>query len=257
MIRILIIEDEQSSAQRLKRLLEASAISCEVIGMVESNAAAKTFLASEHPAIDLILSDIQLGDGLSFDALRCAPAEIPVIFTTAYDQYAVQAFKFNSLDYLLKPVDEAELQAALEKVRNARSEVATTSTDAIARLLDTLGKGSIRYRERFLIPHKADEYLIVPTVEVSHIAIKDGVVRLCSLSGKIHSLGMTLEEVEAQLDPQRFLRVNRQYIVSAAAVEKLSAWFQGKLRVHLKGYPDEEIIVSKDKAAIVKHWLDF
>ena len=107
-----------------------------------------------------------------------------------------------------------------------------------------------------MIPHKADEYLIVPSSDVSHIAIKDGVVRLCTLSGKVHSLGMTLEEAEAQLDPQRFLRVNRQYIVNTSAVEKLSAWFLGKLRVHLKGYPNEEIIVSKDKAVVVKRWLD-
>lgn len=256
MIRVLIIEDEQSSAQRLKRLLEASSTSCEVIGMVESNAAAIAFFAGEHPSIDLILSDIQLGDGLSFEALRSAPADIPVIFTTAYDQYAVQAFKFNSLDYLLKPIDEAELQVALEKVRNARREVAATSTDAIARLLDTLGKGSIRYRERFLIPHKADEYLIVPASDVSHIAIRDGVVRLCTLSRTVHTLGMTLEEAEAQLDPQRFMRANRQYIINAAAVEKLSIWFLGKMRVYLKGYPGEEIIVSKEKAASVRRWLD-
>ncbi len=256
MIKVLIIEDELSSAQRLKRLLEASATSCKVIGMVESNASAKAFFTGEHSAIDLIFSDVQLGDGLSFEALRCAPADIPVIFTTAYDQYAVQAFKFNSLDYLLKPVDEAELHAALEKFRSARRETAVTSTDAIARLLDTLGKGPIRYRERFLISHKADEYLIVPADNVSHISIKDGVVRLCTLSGKDHLLGMTLEEAEAQLDPRRFLRVNRQYIVSAAAVEKLAAWFLGKMRVYLKEYPDEEIIVSKEKAASVKRWLD-
>ncbi len=102
--------------------------------------------------------------------------------TTAYDQYAVQAFKFNSLDYLLKPIDEKELQAALEKVRSTRSEASATSTDAIARLVDALGKGAIHYRERFLIPHKADEYLIVPATDVSHIAIRDGVVRLCTLS---------------------------------------------------------------------------
>ena len=256
MMKVLIIEDEQSSAQRLKRMLETSDTSCEIIGMVESNAAAKAFFAGKHPAIDLILSDIQLGDGLSFEALRSAPADIPVIFTTAYDQYAVQAFKFNSLDYLLKPVDEAELQAALKKVRSTLSEASVTSTDAIARLLDTLGKDSIRYRERFLIPYKADEYLIIPASDVSHIAIKDGVVRLCTHSGQIHSLGMTLEEAEAQLDPQRFLRVNRQYIVNADAVEKLSAWFLGKMRVFLKKYPDEEIIVSKEKAASVKRWLD-
>lgn len=256
MIKVLIIEDEQSSAQRLKRLLEASSVPCEVVGIMESNAAAKAFFAAEHPAIDLILSDIQLGDGLSFESLRCAPADIPVIFTTAYDQYAVQAFKFNSLDYLLKPVDEAELQSALEKVRSTNNELAATSTDAIARLLDTLEKGPIRYRERFLIPHKADEYLIVPASDVSHIAIKDGIVRLCTNSGTGHLLGMTLEEAEAQLDPRRFLRVNRQYIINAAAVEKLSAWFLGKMRIYIKGYPDEEIIVSKEKTASVKRWLD-
>lgn len=257
MIRVLIIEDEQSSAQRLKRLLEASSSPCEVIGIVESNAAAKAFFAGDHSAIDLILSDIQLGDGLSFEALRCAPADIPVIFTTAYDQYAVQAFKFNSLDYLLKPVDEAELQASLEKFRSTWSEAAVTSTDAIARLLNTLGKGSIRYRERFLIPYKADEYLIVPSGDVSHIAIKDGVVILHTHSGNVYPVGISLEEAESQLDPQRFMRVNRQYIVNAAAVEKLSAWFLGKMRVYLKGYPGEEIIVSKEKAASVKRWLDF
>lgn len=256
MMKVLIIEDEQSSAQRLKRLLEASSVPCEVIGMVESNAEAKAFFAGDHPAIDMILSDIQLGDGLSFEALRCAPADIPVIFTTAYDQYAVQAFKFNSFDYLLKPIDEAELQVALKKVCSARGDISVTSTDAIARLLDTLGKDSIRYRERFLIPHKADEYLIVPADDVSHISIKDGAARLCTHSGEIHSLGMTLEEAEAQLDSHRFLRVNRQYIVSAAAVEKLSSWFLGKMRVHLMGYPDEEIIVSKEKASSVKKWLD-
>lgn len=253
-MNILIIEDEQISALRLKRLLEGINDSYTVAAMVASNAEAKSFFASQHPVIDLILSDIQLGDGLSFDALRCAPAGVPVIFTTAYDQYAIQAFKFNSLDYLLKPIDETELRTALQKVQTVNTTA--TSTDAITQLLDVLGKGSIRYRERFLIPHKADEYLIIPASEVSHFVIQDGVVRLCTLSGVRHQLGMTLDEIESQLDPQRFMRVNRQYIVNAAAVDKLSAWFQGKLRIYLKGYPDEEIVVSKDKVSSVKRWLD-
>lgn len=253
-MNILIIEDEQISALRLKRLLEGINDSYTVAAMVASNAEAKSFFASQHPVIDLILSDIQLGDGLSFDALRCAPVGVPVIFTTAYDQYAVQAFKFNSLDYLLKPVDETELRTALQKVQTVNTTA--TSTDAITQLLDVLGKGSIRFRERFLIPHKADEYLIIPASEVSHFVIQDGVVRLCTLSGVRHQLGMTLDEIESQLDPQRFMRVNRQYIVNAVAVDKLSAWFQGKLRIYLKGYPDEEIVVSKDKVSSVKRWLD-
>lgn len=253
-MNILIIEDEQNSALRLKRLVEGINDSYTVAAMVASNAEAKSFFASQHPVIDLILSDIQLGDGLSFDALRCAPAGVPVIFTTAYDQYAVQAFKFNSLDYLLKPIDETELRTALQKVQTVNTTA--TSTDAITQLLDVLGKGSIRYRERFLIPHKADEFLIIPASEVSHFVIQDGVVRLCTLSGVRHQLGMTLDEIESQLDPQRFMRVNRQYIVNASAVDKLSAWFQGKLRIFIKGFPDDEITVSKEKVSAVKRWLD-
>ena len=255
-MNILIIEDEQNSALRLKRLLEGLDGNYKVVSIVGRNAAAKSFFASQHTAIDLILSDIQLGDGLSFDALSSAPAGIPVIFTTAYDQYAVQAFKFNSIDYLLKPIDETELRAALQKVMTPQSERAINSTDTITQLLDVLGKGSIRYRERFLIPHRADEFLIIRASEVSHIVIRDGVVRLCTLSGETHTLSMTLDEIESQLDPQRFMRVNRQYIVGASAVEKLSTWFQSKLRIHIKGYPDDEITVSKEKVPAVKRWLD-
>ena len=104
--------------------------------------------------------------------------------------------------------------------------------------------------------YRADEFLIIPSGNVSHFVILDGVVRLCTLSGERHQIGMTLDEIESQLDPQRFMRVNRQYIVGASAVDRLSTWFQGKLRILLKGYPDDEITVSKEKVAAVKRWLD-
>ena len=214
-----------------------------------------------HSNINLILSDIQLGDGLSFESLRTVPESIPVIFTTAFDHYAVQAFRFNSIDYLLKPIDCEELHAALTKVKpiiNSQLSIvnSVSTTDAIAQLLESVKSQTIRYRERFLIPHRADEFLIIPVSDVSHITIRDGVVRLCTLEGKHHTLNMTLEEVEAQLDPQRFMRVNRQFIISAAAVQKLSTYFLGKIRIHMTAAPDEEIIVSKDKVATVKRWLD-
>ena len=265
-MNILIIEDEQSNADRLKRMLEGEH---EIVGVCASNAEVKAFFADgAHNDVDLILSDIQLGDGLSFESLRTVPETIPVIFTTAYDQYAVQAFHFNSLDYLLKPIDSDELHAALAKVqklstvnswqakraKDTMNQLSTT--DAIAQLLESVKSQSIRYRERFLIPHHSDEYLIIPVNEVSHITIRDGVVRLCTLQGKYHTLNMTLEEVESQLDPQRFMRVNRQFIISAVAVQKLSTYFLGKMRIHMTAAPDEEIIVSKDKVATVKRWLD-
>ena len=251
-MKILIIEDEQSSADRLKRILEGEH---EIVGVCASNAEVKDFFGDEsHTDVDLILSDIQLGDGLSFESLKTVPTAIPVIFTTAFDQYAVRAFQFNSLDYLLKPIDSEELQAALAKVKPVINSPSTT--DAIAQLLASVKSQTIRYRERFLISHRADEYLIIPVSDVSHITIRDGVVRICTLDGKTHTLNMTLEEAESQLDPQRFMRVNRQFIVSAAAVSKLSTYFLGKMRIHVAAFPDIEIIVSKDKVATVKRWLD-
>ncbi len=258
-MRILIIEDEQSNADRLRRMLENDH---EIVGLCTSNAEVNAFFANEaHADVDLILSDIQLGDGLSFESLRTVPTAIPVIFTTAFDHYAVQAFKFNSIDYLLKPIDEEELNATLEKVQktfNTQPSTITSpsTTDAIAQLLASVKNQNIRYRERFLIPHRADEFLIVPVSEVSHITIRDGVVRLCTLQGKTYQLSMTLEEAESQLDPKRFMRVNRQFIISAGAVAKLSTYFLGKMRIHIAGFPNTEIIVSKDKVATVKRWLD-
>ena len=294
-MKILIIEDEQSNAARLQRMLEGEPMekreqsdACissaesrqrktalelcslategtqegqhEIVGVCASNAEVKAFFAGEVD-VDLILSDIQLGDGLSFESLRMVPSAIPVIFTTAYDHYAVQAFRFNSIDYLLKPIDSEELHAALAKVEvTLNSKLSTlnspSTTDAIAQLLESVKSQTIRYRERFLIPHRADEFLIIPVSDVSHITIRDGVVRLCTLEGRHHTLNMTLEEVESQLDPQRFMRVNRQFIISAAAVQKLSTYFLGKMRIHMTAAPDDEIIVSKDKVATVKRWLD-
>ena len=256
-MKILIIEDEQSNADRLRRMLEGEH---EIVGECASNAEVKAYFADETD-VDLILSDIQLGDGLSFESLRTVPEAIPVIFTTAFDHYAVQAFRFNSIDYLLKPIDSEELHAALAKVKpifNSQLSIvnSVSTTDAIAQLLESVKSQTIRYRERFLIPHRADEFLIIPVSDVSHITIRDGVVRLCTLEGKHHTLNMTLEEVESQLDPQRFMRVNRQFIISAAAVQKLSTYFLGKMRIHMTAAPDEEIIVSKDKVATVKRWLD-
>lgn len=266
-MKILIIEDEQSSADRLRRMLESEH---EILGVCDSNAEVREFFADGNRTdVDLILSDIQLGDGLSFESLRKVPSAIPVIFTTAFDHYAVQAFKCNSIDYLLKPIDKEELYAALAKVKpyapiasdDSITDIPPTNrnfstTDAIAQLLASVKSQNIRYRERFLIPHHADEYLIVPVSDVSHITIRDGVVRLCTLSSKTYALSMTLEEAESQLDPKRFMRVNRQFIVSAAAVTKLSTHFLGKIRIHVAAFPDIEIIVSKDKVSMVKHWLD-
>ena len=252
-MRIIIIEDEKNSADRLCRMLEGDH---EIVDVLTSNAEVKKYFANDqHINIDLILSDIQLGDGLSFESLHTVPTNIPVIFTTAYNHFALQAFQFNSIDYLLKPIEEDELLKAIEKVKKSKINSLFT-TDAIAQLLGSMKSQTMCYRERFLIPHRADEFIIVPVSDVSHITIHDGIVRLYTHQGKSHVLNMTLEEAESQLDPKRFMRVNRQFIVSSAAVTKLSNYFLGKMRIHIDAFPNTEIIVSKDKVASVKKWLD-
>lgn len=250
-MRTLIIEDEQNNADRLVRLVKDIRPDAEIMAVLASNAEVENFFKQAENAPDVILSDIRLGDGLSFVGLKSAPQSVPVIFTTAYDQYELQAFRYNGLDYLLKPVDAEELRHALDKVVVERS---STTTEDIRQLLASVG--SIRYRERFLIAFR-DTFHVVPVSEMSLVGISDGIVRLYTIGGKSHPLYMTLDELEKQLDPERFMRVNRQYIVSAAAVEKLSAHFLGKMRVHLKGYPDTEVIVSREKVSAVKRWLDF
>ena len=250
-MKLLIIEDEQNNADRLVRLVNDIRPDAQIVAVLASNAEVEAFFRQANDAPDVILSDIRLGDGLSFVGLKSAPQSVPVIFTTAYDQYALQAFKYNGLDYLLKPIDAEELRQALNKVVVERS---STTTEDIRQLLASAG--SIRYRERFLIAFR-DTFHVVPVSEMSHVGISDGIVRLYTTCGKSHPLNMTLDELEKQLDPERFMRVNRKYVVSAAVVEKLSAYFLGKMRIHLKGYPDTEVIVSREKVSAVKRWLDF
>lgn len=249
-MKILIIEDEQNNADRLVRLIRTIKPDAEIADVLSSNEEIKQFFEHETVLPDVIFADIQLGDGLSFEGLKLAPQSVPVVFTTAYDKYAIQAFKFNSLDYLLKPIDFDELRLALLKVE--KKTVATL--EAVSHLLETVG--GIRYRERFLIARR-DTFNVVFVNELSHICIKDGVVRLYTVNKKSHTFNLSLDDLEQQLDPKRFMRVNRQFIVSATSVEKLSTFFLGKIRIHLKEYPDLEIIVSREKVASVKKWLNY
>ena len=166
-MKILIIEDEQNNADRLVRLVKDIRPDAEIVSVMASNAEVEDFFKQAENAPDVILSDIRLGDGLSFVGLKSAPQSAPVIFTTAYDQYALQAFKYNGLDYLLKPVDAEELRRALDKVVVER----TTTTEDIRELLASAG--TIRYRERFLIAFR-DTFHMVPVSEMSHVGISDG-----------------------------------------------------------------------------------
>lgn len=262
-MKILIIEDERSNADRLCRMLDAmQEVETQVLGVVRSNSEAREWFAEGLHLPDLILADIQLGDGLSFEALKDAPAGIPVIFTTAYDQYAINAFSYNGIAYLLKPFDQEELTEAFQRVKQQGTDAETdvtshfSDTQHLQTILNALRDGGVRYRERFLISFR-DEMKVINANEVSHIGLVEGTTYLYTLCGKQYCLTQTLEELESQLNPERFMRVTRQYIVNVDAVDSLVAHFLGKMKLRLRYYKDTDIIISRAKVPIVKKWLDW
>lgn len=261
-MNIMIIEDEQPSSLRLSRFLnEISEIESNIVTVASSNEEAIEWFNANHPAPHLIISDIRLGDGLSFRALQIAPPHVPVIFTTAYDEYAINAFRYNGIAYLMKPIDKEELRQAVLKIQSqisdSQSPISSPSTtDQLYALLSNLSEGGMHYRERFLISFR-DELKVIPVSLVSHIGLVEGDIFLYTTTGKQYFLSQTLEELESQLDPKRFARVNRQYIVSVDAVDSMVANFLGKMRLRIQGYPDTNIIVSRAKVPLIKKWLDF
>jgi DNA-binding LytR/AlgR family response regulator len=229
-MNVLIIEDEHPSFLRLQRMLTELDATIHVMGPLVSNAEVRTFFA-QPKAIDLIFSDIRLLDGDVFSSFEEAKIECPVIFTTAYDEYALKAFKFNSVDYLLKPIVKEELAHAVSKWKGWRN----------GRVL--------------LVGEYRGIHYPVSLGEVSHIQLEAGTVRLSTRSGQTLKLDMTLDELEAELAPTQFFRATRQLILHKEAVKSFSYTLTRKLSVALKDYPEQRIEVSKEKAAAFKKWM--
>lgn len=251
MQNVLILEDEQRNANRLRRMLKEILPSAEIAGPMESIEATIKYLQTA-PTIDLILSDIRLSDGLSFEALKEAPSDVPIIFTTAYDEYAVQAFKYNSFDYLLKPIDADELRIAIDKVEQSGRCI---DKEPLRQLFDALQQGDCRYRERFLLPYR-DGYKTISVKEINHIFTENKIVHLFLNDGTQEVVAISMDELERQLDPVRFFRANRKYIVSMESINYLGNYFGGKLLLRLHAYPKTEIVVSREKAQRLKEWID-
>ena len=268
---ILLLEDEYPAAERLQRLLAQAAPEAQVLAVLDTVAGALAWLAV-HPAPDLILSDIQLADGLSLEIWEQAVVPSPVIFTTAFDAYAIRAFQANSVAYLLKPVKLAELQAALAKrdaqrdaalhegLRMRNEELAASPNSSfpvphasfsIERLLDALRP----YKARFLV-RQGEQLLPLPVAEAAWFLSRHETVTLVCFDGRRFVLDYTLEQLESLLDPAQFFRLNRQLLAQLPAVCRLHPHFGGKLLVELHPAPPEEVLVSREKAGAVKAWLE-
>lgn len=250
--KILIIEDEKPNADRLKRLLLKLRPHAEIVSVEESIISAVNWLEN-NPAPDMIMMDVRLADGLSFEIFNKFEIRSPVIFTTAYDEYAVQAFKYNSIDYLLKPIEEEELELALRRYETFIETVPFVGT-AIEGLLNYIQPKD--YRKRFLIPHR-DGYKTVLSEDVLYFYTELGISKAMLNTGSVENVPQTLEELEKQLDPKFFFRANRQFIIHIDAVKQIFNHFNGKLKLELRKQPEIEVVVSREKASAFKSWLDY
>lgn len=250
-MNILIIEDEKRNAKLLERLLLEIDSTYIINGPLVSVEETVEYLNS-HNQPDLILADIRLTDGLSFEAIRQSGTNAPIIFTTAYDEYAIKAFKFNSFDYLLKPIDIDELRAAIKKVTKTGIN---TENNNIQQLIAQMQDNNYNYRERFLIPWR-DGYRCVMVNDINHIVLKNRIVAIQLNNNTSLNIPYTMDELEKQLNPKTFFRANRQYLININHILSILNYFNNRLIIRLKGYDNEEIIISRDKVAEFKAWLD-
>jgi two-component system LytT family response regulator len=252
-MKILIIEDEENAATRLMNMIRQIENSSTFSSVIDNIEDAVEFL-SGRPNIDLIFLDIHLSDGSSFEIFKEVRVDIPIIFTTAYDQYAIQAFEVNSIDYLLKPIRLEKLDAALQKYNRLR--FSSTFDRTLFEKLTAMIDGDKHFKSNFLIPVK-DKLVPIAANDFACFEISDGVVTGTKFDMK--SLVMeqkSLEELIDVLDPVMFYRANRQYLINRSAIKEMEFYFNGRLLVKLFPFPKDKILISKAKVSDFKGWLE-
>jgi DNA-binding LytR/AlgR family response regulator len=250
---VLIIEDEPNAAEHLQRLVEELEKEATIVGKIDSvRKSIDWFRANDPP--DVVLMDIQLADGVSFQIFEECEVKAPVIFTTAYEEYALKAFKVNSIDYLLKPVGKEELNAALKKVKTSYA-AGTDREQLLQKMSEMIKVLTKRYKTRFVI--KVGEHL--RTVEVDQILFFHSQEKMtfCVTQDKRRLiLDYTLEQLEEMMNPAQFYRINRKYLVSAGAIHDIISFTNSRLKLVLKGSQDNDIIVARERVQDFKNWLD-
>ncbi|MAN58393.1 MAG: DNA-binding response regulator [Flavobacteriaceae bacterium] len=251
-MNVLIIEDEKPSARRLQRMLEKLDVSVhQMLHSVED--AIHWFTNNVHP--DLIFLDIQLSDGLSFEIFEEVTIKSAIIFTTAFDEYALQAFKLNSIDYLLKPIDEDELKAAVEKYRELKpnQQNVQLNFDDIRKLL--VNPVEREYKKRFTT--KIGQHIkMIPVDEIECFYSENKGTYAHTVEGRNYLLDTTLEQLEDELEPSVFFRVNRTFIVCIHSIKDIIAYSNSRLKVVLKDYSSQEVIVARERVRDFKLWLE-
>lgn len=250
MIKCLIIEDEPAAANHLTLLLQKVQPGIGILAVVESIQEGIQWFG-RNPEPDLIFSDIQIADGLSFSIFDRVRPRSPIIFTTAYDEYAIKAFKLNSIDYLLKPIDEESLRFSLKKF----GEQQLLTGSKITELMQAVRQVQPNYRQSFLVRYQ-DRLLPITADEVMVTFIDHGIVYLLLQNGKHYPVDLNLDELQQQLDPGKFFRANRQFIISRKAILDMAQHFNGRLQLNLKVTTPEVIYISKERVSAFKRWFE-
>jgi two-component system response regulator LytT len=257
MMKVLLIEDEWHAAEALTDMIRTLRPQYQVVEVLSSIAEALVYF-EKSPKLDLIVSDIHLSDGVSFALFKQIEVHVPIIFTTAFDAYAIQAFKVNSIDYLLKPIRIDELEVAIQKFeaqQQHHQQQVGPNLEALQAWLQNHVPTTKSFKQRFLVKNR-QHYITIQTTEIAFFTAVNGLVFLTTFQNQRHLIDMTLDQLEAQLDNKRFFRANRQLIVQIDAIKQVATYFKGKLLLHLEPSPEGEQTVSQSRAADFKRWLD-
>lgn len=247
----VIVEDELVACQNLQRLINQIAADIHVIAVLQSvEESIEWFSVNTVP--EVVFMDIHLADGSSFSIFDKIQIACPVIFTTAYDEYALKAFEVNSIDYLLKPINTKSLERAIAKLRNLTS-AKSYDADMISNVLATFRQLKKVYKSNFLIPYK-DKFIPLSIEKIACFYTQNKMVKISTFDAQTYSIDSSLEDLVVQLNPSEFFRANRQYIVSHKAIKDISIWFGSKLSINLNVSVPEKIIVSKARVPEFKTW---
>ena len=251
-MRVIIIEDEKPSARRLQRMLDSLEIKVETL-LHSVKESIEWFQNNEHP--DLIFLDIQLSDGLSFEIFDAVDITSAIIFTTAYDEYALQAFKLNSIDYLLKPIDEDELQKAVNqyKSRIPQQQSVTLDFNEIKKMLTNPIERD--YKKRFSV--KVGQHLkLINIDEIECFYSENKGTYLHTSTGRNYLLDTTLDQLQNELEPHTFFRINRKFFVNIDAIKDMISYTNSRLQIKLKSYNEQDVIVARERVKDFKNWLE-
>lgn len=251
-MNIVIVEDEWEACEHLTSLLNEIDPSIHIVKKIDTVHQAISYF-KQNQDFDLIFMDIHLADGISFEIFKEVELSIPVIFTTAYDQYAIKAFKVNSIDYILKPLVKEEIEQAILKFKNQNQQV--NPQVMFQSLYQEFAQASKTYKTTFLVQYKKALYPIA-TSELAGFFIDNGIVKGSTFEDKTYIITHTMEQLEDNLNPTDFYRINRQFILQRSSIKKIDYYFNGKLKIKTKPSFNKDLIVSKAKVSDFKKWLN-